>query len=479
MRNKLSEVLPLICALGANQALAAQIARFQHIVIVVQENRTPDNLFRGLCIPASVCSSEPANSQYNIQMSHWLDKQQKGGTIEPLPVDLDAGYDLGHGHYDFIVQCDFDPAAGRCLMDGPVSGTACSGKCPSQPVFRYVDNSTGIVDPYLTMATQYGWANYMFQTNQGPSFPAHQFLFGATSAPSAADDAAAIFAAENPAHVNTGAGCNARAAATVEEIFPPGNETQSIYPCFEHDTLPDVLTSVWWRYYAPGPGTIWTAPNAIKHICQPNQARGGECAGPEWRKNVDLVSADVLKDIGSCLLPDLTWVIPTGQNSDHPDANRGGGPSWVASIVNAIGASKCTNADGSTYWDSTAILVTWDDWGGWYDHEPPTILEQPQGDYQYGFRVPFLFISAYTPAGFIDNGRHDFGSIIRFAEHNFGGEEGVLGFADARAHDDLSTFFNLTLTPRPFLTIPAPLPAEYFLNDHAPQTAPDDDDSPQ
>jgi len=311
----------------------------------------------------------------------------------------------------------------------------------------------------------------MFQTNQGPSVPAHQFLFGATSAPSAADDAAGIFAAENPGNSS---GCTSTAGVRVKEILPPGNETRSIYPCFEHDTLPDVLPSVSWRYYATGNG-FWTAPDAIQHICEPDRPTGGECVGHEWRENVDLVPADVLKDIASCGLRDLSWVTPTGQNSDHPGANRGGGPSWVASIVNAIGNSKCTNADGSRYWDSTAILVTWDDWGGWYDHEPPTILAQPEGDYQYGFRVPFLFISAYTPAGFIDNGRHDFGSIVRFAEHNFGVREGILDFADARAHDDLSTFFNLQARPRPFVAIPARLPAEYFLNDHTPPTPPDDE----
>jgi hypothetical protein len=61
--------------------------------------------------------------------------------------------------------------------------------CPPNPQFKYVDNSTGILNPYLTLATQCGWANFMFQTNQGPSLPAHQFIFGGTSAPSRADDA--------------------------------------------------------------------------------------------------------------------------------------------------------------------------------------------------------------------------------------------------------------------------------------------------
>ena len=102
------------------------------------------------------------------------------------------------------------------------------------------------------------------------------------------------------------------------------------------------------------------------------------------------------------------------------DVRNTGGPSWVASIVNAVGNSTCKNPDGSSYWNSTAILVTWDDWGGWYDHEPPTIEAYPQGGYQMGFRVPLIVVSAYTPAGYIHNGQEDFGSVIRFVERNFG-----------------------------------------------------------
>src|SRR5438445_13306861 len=100
-----------------------------------------------------------------------------------------------------------------------------------------------------------------------------------------------------------------------------------------------------------------------------------------------------------------------------------------------------TRVTTSGYWKDTAIFLTWDDWGGWYDHEPPTFLASPEGDYQYGFRVPLIVISAYTPAGYVDNGRHDFGSILRFIEATFGVSEGMLDFADARASDDLMGFF--------------------------------------
>ena len=236
------------------------------------------------------------------------------------------------------------------------------------------------------------------------------------------------------------------------------------------DLLPSTVS---WRYYAPSAGSIWTAPNAIEHICE-STGPGGKCNGPDWKNNVDLQPADVLKDINSCQLRSLNWVIPTGANSDHANVNDGGGPSWVAAIVNAIGnSSKCDNNAG--YWKNTAILITWDDWGGWYDHEPPTILPYPQSDYQYGFRVPLLFVSAYTAKGYINNERHDFGSILRFIEHNFGIEEGALHFADARANTDLRLFYDLSRSPRTFQTVSASKSAAFFLHDKRPPTDPDDD----
>jgi phospholipase C len=455
----------------------AQINHFQHVVVIFQENRTPDNLFQGLCVPpfgsSTRCSANPSPSQYDIQRNNWLNRGVPRGTTTPQPVALAAPYDLGHHHGDFTKMCDADPRSGVCRMDG-AAGVACSGTCPTAPQFRYVKNTTGILNPYLTLATQYGWANYMFQTNQGPSFPAHQFIFGGTSAPTTADDAAGIFASENPSQGE--AGCIAKAGTTVASITPKGPGPR-IYPCFEHATLADLLTSagVSWKYYAPNAKSIWTAPNAINHICLPNAPTGGQCTGADWTRNVDLRPSDVLVDIGKCMLADVSWVIPTGANSDHAGGNTGGGPAWVASIVNMIGGSTCKNADGSSYWASTAILITWDDWGGWYDHVPPRILALPRGDYQYGFRVPMIIVSAYTAKRLINNQRHDFGSILRFIERNYGITEGALDFADARSHTDLSSFFDLKKTARPFGHVAASKGAAFFLQDKTPQTDPDDD----
>jgi len=334
-----------------------------------------------------------------------------------------------------------------------------------------VNNSKGVLNPYLELATQYGWANRMFQTNQGPSFPAHQYLFGATSAPSAQDDAAGIFAAENSLNQMT-LGCQAWPDSAVLLVEPSG-ENHSIYPCFEHRTLPDLLPpNVTWRYYATGGDAIWTAPSAISHICE-SPGPGRRCAGSEWVGNVDLSPADILKDIANCKLASVSWVTPTGQNSDHPRVNDGGGPSWVASIVNAIGEStSCESETG--YWKNTAIFITWDDWGGWYDHVPPRILDTVQGDYERGFRVPLIVVSAYTSRRYISNNGLDFGSIVRFIEGNFGIRLGGLNFADARTIYRMREFFNLR-QPRPYKVIAAPKPASFFLNDTRPAEDPDDD----
>ena len=462
--------------LSLGTAAPAQISNFKHVILMVQENRTPDNLFQGLCSApygsSSSCSTTPSGSQYDIQTSNWLNKYATSGVTQPTGEALANSYDLGHSHANFNGTCDLN-STGTCRMDGAASNICIpntGATCPSTPEYKYVSNPKGNLDSYLSIATQYGWANYLVQTNQGPSFPAHQFLFGGTSAPSAADDAIGTFAAENltPAAADTQAGCIAVSTTYVDLVTTAG-ETTSIYPCFEHQTLADLLEaeSINWKYFTLSEGSIWTAPNAIDHICVPSEAYGGTCTGTEWTDNVVIGPSGVLTDIGKCTLPNLSWVIPLVKNSDHPGSNTGGGPSWVASVVNAIGNNKkCP--DGETYWDNTVIIVVWDDWGGWYDHESPTFLAAPEGDYQYGFRVPMLVVSAYTPVGYVNNQRSDFGSILRFVEQNFGIAEGALGFADARSSTDLTDYFNLKQAPRVFTTIPAALDGEHFIHEKMP-----------
>jgi phospholipase C len=317
-----------LAALCLTAPASAQITSFQHVVVVVQENRTPDNMFQGLCTTPAACSTKPGPRQYDIQTTAWLDKTSPTRTTHPTAVQFGLGYDLQHTHAAFVSMCDLN-MYGACAMDGAaLVGCFQYGQhpqpCPTKPEFGYVDNSAGSVQPYLDLVKAYGWGNYMFQTNQGQSFPAHQFLFGATSAPSADDDHDGIFAADNPS--DSTAGCAASATTTVPLIDPQGVEFAQIFPCFERRTLTDILEArgVSWRYYGTGGGGIWPdstasgwiAPNAINHICV---AVGQKCTGKEWTSNVEFNPSAVLSDISApnCKLRSVSWVTPDSFNSDH------------------------------------------------------------------------------------------------------------------------------------------------------------------
>jgi phospholipase C len=135
-------------------------------------------------------------------------------------------------------------------------------------------------------------------------------------------------------------------------------------------------------------------------------------------------------------------------------------PSWVASIVDALGAGS--------YWNSTAVIVIWDDWGGWFDHVKPTIYNS----YEVGMRVPMIVVSPYAKPGYVSHVNYEFGSILKFVEETFG--LGSLGTTDVRAND-LSDCFNFGSRARHFTRIPAKYPASYFLRQPASDRAPPDD----
>jgi phospholipase C len=437
-------------------------SKIQHVVIIFQENRTPDNLFQDPVLIAN--HADIQNYGVNSQ----------GETIQLGQIDLGTAgatpdnYDLSHAHSAFVSMYDNGKMDGADLI--PYSCAKGVTNCaPANPQFMYVNPAD--VQPYFQMAEQYTFADRMFQTNQGPSFPAHQFIISGTSAPAVGST---YFVAENPTGVtnaNSNTGCTAPAAETVEQIDPAGVETP-IYPCFEHPTLTDLLdaANITWRYYAPSAGSIWTGPNAIQHMCGPNVAppNATQCVGSDWTGTSPKVvlnqtqsNAQILTDIASNQLAQVSWVIPDGHDSDHALSNDGCGPSWVSSIVNAIG--------NSPYWSNTAIVITWDDWGGWYDHvAPPQILNS----YEYGFRVPMIVVSPYAKTGYISHVTHDFGSILKFVESTFNLPS--LGYADATA-DNLADCFNFSQAATSFQTIPPPANNAQCMSDTGPATDPDDD----
>jgi phospholipase C len=386
-------------------------------------------------------------------------------------------------------------------MDGACKSSASSCGTMSYPEYTYVQYPD--VVPYFQIAQQYGYANYMFQTSQGPSFPAHQFLLSGTSAPIFNDGDTnqywQWFAAENAA-VGVPNGCTAT-TTIITEVNPSGTESKGYsngYPCYNHNSLVNVLEHpqggvqpISWKYYShatnlsgPPDTSLWTAPNAVSGICGPEPIPGSgiACQGPDWNNYVKSVFPDapggiysnsfspILTDLGAdpanpyqCSLPGVSWVVPDGKWSDHAHEDTdNSGPSWVAAIINAVGGYDDVTGgklpSNCGYWANTVILITWDDWGGWYDHVLPwrcgagpngtcsgydNGLGGIGGEYVYGFRVPLLVVSAYT--GTYQNGNwsgyisgacgpsplppcpnrqqpyvHDFGSILNFIEYAFG-----------------------------------------------------------
>src|SRR5215469_13850598 len=195
-------------------------SKIQHVVIVFQENRTPDNLFQD---PVLIAAGA------DIRISGL---NSSGQTIQLNSSSLGVGYDLGHSHADFVAQYD----GGK--MDGAdkVAVACYIAPCPANPQFFYVNPSD--VQPYFQMAEQYTFGDRMFQTNEGPSFPAHQFIISGTSAPTSTSN---LFFAENTSTLVQGgasAGCaTANPTAFVPIIDPWGKEFETAYPCADHPTL--------------------------------------------------------------------------------------------------------------------------------------------------------------------------------------------------------------------------------------------------
>jgi len=525
----------LLIALSATFAYTQTLPHFQHIIILFQENRTPDNLFGGN--PTFETGVDLKQSQLGQQwcLGACFDPNHSHGSWESI-------WAPGNGQKS---MCNAGKSActnsvSSCPPVPPGSGgTTCNGvvvTTPQYPQETYVsttyDNS--VVAPYFDIATKYGFANYMFQTNEGPSNPAHQFIFSGTS--SAAGNSGQQyyldFTAENPNDLND-TGCAGDANNLIKQIDQNGKENNPlvppIFPCFDHPTLANLLdpNHITWKYYStltPASGNgLWTAPNSIKDICDAGSV-GTNCGGPEWDEHIVLNSQDILADleppVGSnpgCDLRAVSWVIPYGDRSDHPGLKENQastdiehGPAWVADVINEVGTTTC-NDNGVPYWQDTAIFVTWDDFGGFWDHINPDASAGGPGvkvncqvwgcGYVYGFRVPLLVVSAYTPAGYVSGKLpspgetfpyvHDFGSILAFIENNFGLGIGKINpqypFADNFAPDGvggnipLADFFSISRSqPRTFESITIPTAwqgydANYFLNYSGPIMDPDND----
>ena len=167
------------------------------------------------------------------------------------------------------------------------------------------------------------------------------------------------------------------------------------------------------------------------------QKRPYDCHGygADWA-HISFPNTSFFKDVKGGTFPAVSWVIPSLKDSDHPASGCSGGPRWVSSVVNAIGESK--------YWNTTAVIFLWDDWGGWYDPVPPA-----QTNYtSLGFRVGTVVISPWARSNTVVHTQYDFGSILKFVEQNF-------GLGSLHTTDETSTsigdMFNFSQKPTKFV----------------------------
>jgi phospholipase C len=385
---------------------------------MIQENRTFDDLF----------STFPGADGSTVGIH---DGKPFHNTRGPL-----TGLDINHIHSGFRTEYDggnmdgFDKIHYGASGQGPPAGT--------YPL-RYVDPND--IQPYWALAQHYALADHMFQTQGSGSFTAHQDLIRGNTAIN--DHESLIdFPSRGPW------GCDAGKTAHTSLWTDTGlyRFNKGPAPCLNYATLRDLLDakSVTWKYDVPplergSSGYIWNAFDAIRVVRYGN-------GGAEWTNNVIMPETSVFKQISSGQLANVTWVIPAAQNSDHPYAVDHG-PQWVAQVVNAIGKSQ--------YWNSTAIIVTWDDWGGWFDHVTP-----PQLDYDgLGFRVPMIVISPYAKPSYVSHTQYEFASILKFVEDNW--RLGRIGVNDVRAAS-IADCFDFSQPPRSFTTVPSGLRREYF-----------------
>lgn len=405
-----------------------------HVIIIIQENRTVDNLLQFM---------PGANTQNYCTLPG-------GSTALLTSKRLEAAQDPSHRYPAFMSE-----------YDGGANDGWVSNLC------RYVPQSE--VQAYYTMAETFSFANNFFQTNRSASWPAHLFLQGGSSTCSGAltDIGGSAVPqcvgptpwpqSENPGNTANGnAGCDSPAGTSVLLLDPVnGTESASAYPCANNtNTIFNEASAAgvtWGHYQATTGADLWHGPNGIQSLyCLGTTWPCGGSPSSGYNAHVKHPSSLILSDIATSSLPQISYVTPTKAASDHSGSTDGSGPAWVASIYNAV----CQ----SSYWNNTAIFVVWDDWGGWYDHVvPPTGYD----NFTYGFRVPFFAISAYSKAAYITSTQYDFGSILKYLEGNF--SLGSLGTADAHSNDFTSDIFNYAQTPLTCATISAALPPEYFL----------------
>ncbi|MFZ0894408.1 MAG: alkaline phosphatase family protein [Candidatus Nitrosopolaris sp.] len=400
----------------------------KHIVVIMQENRSFDNYFGTYPgangIPKNVC------------MPRDPDHANNSPCVKPFLSSTPVSEDMPHGYQPSTVAYDNGKMDRFMLAENEDPKT-----------MSYYDNKT--IPYYWDLAKHYGLADNFYSSVLSYSLPNHWYavagqapaisvLYGLNTGPRALVahskliNSSNIIPTDPPqtphlknglvhpkiglrphlknglAHPGTRVTTNPTGTASRafidEEYLRESNMTNTVV-----DLLMNNSDKITWKYY-DHPIQIGGYQRAIStgqafEYWNPFSAKGTSYTGAYAPHFVN--RTQIFTDLKSGSFPQISWVIPSAPISEHPPASITAGMNWVKHVIDAIMVSP--------YWSSTAIVLTWDDYGGFYDHVAPPQIDK----YGLGSRMPALLISPYTAHGFVDHTQYQFESILKFIEWRF------------------------------------------------------------
>ncbi|MHB8085177.1 MAG: phospholipase C [Dehalococcoidia bacterium] len=373
------------------------LQKIEHFVFIMQENRSFDSYFGTYPgadgIPAGVSFRDPRDGTM-VGPYHDTSDVNRGG-----PHDWDnAQADINNGKMDgFLIESYKGIAAnGLTFKPGNTPGN------DPKDVMGWHDFHE--IPNYWNYARLYVLQNRMFESVASYSLPAHLYMLAAQSG-------GYYYARRQPRPTTYN-------FPEITELLGSGKIDWKYY--VTSGKLPDtedphVVGSIEQQEQNPDKYTLWNPLPAFPKV-QDN---------PEQRNRLQDTS-QFYKDAADGKLPQVSWVIPSGAVSEHPPAGVREGMAYVTGLVNSV-------MQGPD-WNTTAIFISWDDWGGFYDHVPPPKIDY----YGLGIRVPGLVISPYARQGYIDNNVYSFESWLRLVEERFSIQS--MTARDTNAKDMISAF---------------------------------------
>jgi phospholipase C len=426
------------CSPGSSNAAGPQgIHKIQHIVIVMQENRSFDSYFG--TYPGADGIPRDAAGNFTVCMPD----PQTQSCVKPYHDSRDKDFDAPHAAAAAVA----DVHGGQ--MDGFISEAEsirenCSG--PFDPncsggartdVMGYHDARE--IPNYWQYASDFVLQDRMFEPNASWSLPEHLFMVSEWSARCPTHD-------PNSCSNSLDAPVQQRANVPTQNLFYPW--TDLTYLLFQHH--------VSWKYYVEDGTQPDCADGDLPCEPSPQTATTPEIWNPlpyfdTVRQDKQLGNIQGLEsfyaDAQNNKLPAVSWIVPTGYTSEHPPAPISAGQAHVTKVIDRIMQSPA--------WSSTAIFLAWDDWGGFYDHVMPPKIDENG----YGLRVPALVVSPYARRGYIDHQTLSFDAYVKFIEDVFLGGQRIDPKTDGRPDPrptvrervsilgDLSSDFDFNQTP--------------------------------